>query len=532
MKRKNGLIFFTFLIVFYFSGIAAGKTVTISPGQKIQDGINQAAVGDIVEVLAGNGWVYSEALKIINKKNLKIIGTGFPKIKFVAFGEGTEAVVTIQGQQITFEGFKIEGEFSNNCNIETIGITIIQNSSDVFVKNNEISRIGHNYSDCKNGGDSYGIKIKDTDKNPLNIQRIHIEQNFLHDLQLGTSESIAVNGDVSEFWVEGNTIRDVDNIAIDVIGFEDGKPFQAKLGKVAGNKVFNLKDKNPGQAAAYPFIAGIYIDGGTRTLIERNFVHDFGIGISVGSEGYRKSVEYIDIVSNVVFDNKVSEILVGKFEEIAKDNKDTETQRGFVRHCKILNNTISGKNDGLEEDYAILSFASGKICDKSTDCKTDSELLPNLVDIVVANNIILAKGNKLAVGVTGDNEKFHSDEPVEFKDPNVKFLNNLFWEEKSFTWKWNKAYFQKLAGFETALKNKAALNFSAKPNFETQNNSANCSILKDLSNILVFNLSKTSPAINYGVSSDYPNPESSTDICGKPRIVGNKIDVGAFEFQE
>ena len=87
------------------------------------------------------------------------------------------------------------------------------------------------------GGNGFGIAVYGTDaKTP--ISELVIDGNEVHHLQTGSSESLVVNGNVTNFRITHNVVHDNNNIGIDVIGFERTAPDpavdQARDGVVSG----------------------------------------------------------------------------------------------------------------------------------------------------------------------------------------------------------------------------------------------------------------------------------------------------------
>ena len=66
----------------------------------------------------------------------------------------------------------------------------------------------------------------------------------MHHLKTGSSESLVVNGNVTNSRITNNIVHDNNNIGIDVIGFERTAPDpavdQARDGVVSGNLVYNI----------------------------------------------------------------------------------------------------------------------------------------------------------------------------------------------------------------------------------------------------------------------------------------------------
>jgi parallel beta-helix repeat protein len=132
-----------------------------------------------------------------------------------------------------------------------------------------------------------------------------LDKNEVYNLTLGWSESVVLNGNVTNFKVNNNSVHDNNNIAIDFIGYEGtagtGETDRAREGECIGNTVYNISTLyNP----VYMDIGagGIYVDGGKDILIERNKVYNCDIGIEAASEHSGKSSDGITIRNNIVRD--------------------------------------------------------------------------------------------------------------------------------------------------------------------------------------------------------------------------------------
>ena len=104
------------------------------------------------------------------------------------------------------------------------------------------------------------------------ITNLKIQNNQLYDCRLGYSEGIAVNGNVNGFEVTGNTVYNLTNIGIDLIGHEGACPNptndQARNGLVKNNIVHDC-------LSTYASSGGIYIDGGKIITVENNLFPAF-----------------------------------------------------------------------------------------------------------------------------------------------------------------------------------------------------------------------------------------------------------------
>src|SRR5690349_8995586 len=120
--------------------------------------------------------------------------------------------------------------------------------SDIYVIGNTVQDITNTADEdhgtksvCGNGNvDGYGIAViaAGSATSPA-LQHLVIEGNTVTGTRTGQSETVTINGDVTDFLAAGNVIHDTDNIGLDTIGWETGTS-QASHGYVTGNTVYNV----------------------------------------------------------------------------------------------------------------------------------------------------------------------------------------------------------------------------------------------------------------------------------------------------
>ncbi|MGC8511230.1 MAG: hypothetical protein ACP5PB_10220 [Acidimicrobiales bacterium] len=114
------------------------------------------------------------------------------------------------------------------------------------------------------------------------LQHVVVEGNTVTDLRTGQSESLSVDGAVTDYLVACNVLEDLDNIGIDAVGWETG-PVQPREGLITNNRVANVDTLVNGAYARWDPASrrcvslgenagGIYDDGATRLWIRDNVV--------------------------------------------------------------------------------------------------------------------------------------------------------------------------------------------------------------------------------------------------------------------
>ncbi|MCR4292436.1 MAG: carboxypeptidase regulatory-like domain-containing protein, partial [Candidatus Kuenenia sp.] len=382
---------------------------------------------------------------------------------------------------ISIQGFEIRNYSDARTDIVPVGIHIRGAGSNYQIVNNRIHDIATNaeVDDHLSGADAHGIAFygtSDTDS----LSNITVEGNELYDLKLGSSEALVLNGNVEDFTVTGNIVHDINNIALDFIGFENDSANsefdQARNGVVSNNTIYNVSSYgNPSYGNEYS-AGGIYVDGGRDIAIEMNTVYSCDIGVEIASEHKNKATSNVIVRNNFIFNNRMTGIAMGGYDK----------KRGSTENCTIINNTLYN-NDTLQDGNGEITL--------SYDTR----------DNIIKNNILYANEQSL----------FISNEFTENTGNVVD--NNLYYAtagKKNSEWYWkNEGY----TGFKE---------------YKTETGNDRNSLFKDpeftnIDNAFDLHITSVSPAIDAGEkisgAGDY-------DIDGEKRIQGVSIDIGADEY--
>lgn len=200
---------------------------------------------------------------------------------------------------------------------------------DIFLYDNTVTAVRTTAPGCGNlgsgtYGNAFGIAVKAFGDNQAQaLQHVVIERNTVSKTVTGQSESVTINGDVTDFLVAGNTITDVNNIGLDVIGWETGgialpgghSASQARNGLVQANHVSNVDTRlNPGYgirqgsrcAPGDMGAGGIYVDGASHLWIDHNTVTNTNHGIELNAEDQDRrkgeSADLLLVTGNTVAD--------------------------------------------------------------------------------------------------------------------------------------------------------------------------------------------------------------------------------------
>ncbi len=273
-------------------------------------------------------WLFSNSGAIID-------GTGLA-LKAESDPNQTEYILFIKNSNyIKISGLTIcNHKTTSNGSLTLTGIMIKGGCSNIDISGNTITGIENTAAD----GNAHGIAIYGNSSTP--VSNILIDGNTIHSCKFGWSESIVLNGNVTDFTVSDNIVHDNDNIGIDFIGFEStcsvSSLDQARNGICIDNTVYNISSLvNPaydGEQSA----DGIYVDGGKDIIIERNKIDACDIGIEVASEHHNKTTENITIRNNFISNSYQGNIMAGGYD----------SARGNSKNILIINNTLYNGNNG------------------------------------------------------------------------------------------------------------------------------------------------------------------------------------------
>ena len=406
------------------TGNDANSGSEASPWQTIQHAADTIMAGDTVLVRGGT---YAEAVTI-NVSGSAANGS----ITFQSYAgetavlDGTtltvpaaeQALFHIDSQNyITFDGFELRNYKTNNFNRLPLGIFVTGDAHHIQLKNNHLHDIENNGG---SNGNAHGIAVYGTQA-PASINNILIEGNELHDMKLGNSEAMVLNGNVKDFAIINNIVHDVDNIGIDLIGFEDTAPDvnfdQARDGVVKGNTVYNVDTiRNPayfGERSA----AGIYVDGGTQILIERNIVHHSNFGVELASEHAGKATSFIRLQNNLLYLNQIAGLAMGGYDE----------DRGSTENCVVTNNTFY-KNDSLQDGNGELYL----------QYDLNNNQIENNILVANSQNVFMTNDYTANTGNTVDHNLYYASDGV-----------------ANGEWQWKTAYYTGFASYQSGSGNDA-----------------------------------------------------------------------------
>src|SRR5579863_4687682 len=383
------------------SGNDSNPGTQAAPWRTIQHAADTARAGSTVNVRGG---VYEELVSIKTSGNAS---DGF--ITFRSYPGETAildathftptsrtGVLTIHNQSyVRVEGFEIRNFHTAEHRLAPLGIDISGSGSHIELLKNNVHHIEQTFPGRDapgSGGNGFGIAVYGTDaKAP--ITDLVIDGNEVHHLKTGSSESLVVNGNVTNFRITHNGVHDNNNIGIDVIGFERTAPDpavdQARDGVVSGNLVYNITSKGNPAYGNDENSDGIYVDGGTRILIEQNVMHDVDFGIELASEHRDRATSYITARNNLIYRCHTAGVSIGGYAP----------ERGHTDHSTVVNNTL------YENDTS--GTGSGEF-----------QMQWNMADDIFENNIVYA-GPRCLISV--------NKSQIEKQKPPVTIDHNLYY---------------------------------------------------------------------------------------------------------
>ncbi|HEY9249135.1 MAG TPA: right-handed parallel beta-helix repeat-containing protein, partial [Rariglobus sp.] len=395
----------------------------------------------------------------------------------LAVASGWSPLLWLQGvSHVTIQGFELRNYRTAQKNHVPVGILVNGAGSGVGLLDNHIHDLGTTYTG-RNGGDAHGIAIYGDSAAP--VGGLVIRGNHLHDLVLGSSEALVLNGNVDGFLVESNHVHDCNNIGIDCIGREgtcpDAARDAARNGVVRLNTIHGITSYgNPAYGNNYS-AGGIYVDGGRDIVIERNTSHDCDIGVELASEHAGTATGGIRLRDNLIYRNRIGGLFMGGYD----------TARGSTENCVVEHNTFF-ENDTRQDGNGEIHL--------QFDVRTT----------VVRHNLLVANSQALVIG---NPYTQNTGNTVDY---------NLVHAPGTPRWQWKKTAYAGWAAWRAGSAQDAHSRF-ADP------------LLLDPSNGN-FELRPKSPAIDAGDPAFSPG-SGETDHAGRPRVRGARTDMGAREFE-
>jgi len=490
-QPESALISLASGAVYYVStsGSDANAGTQTAPWRTVQHAATSVKAGDTVNIRAG---VYNEAVtpsvsgsaaagsitfQSYPGETATIDGTG------LKVSNGQSGLFNIANlNYITVSGLEIRNFTSKSDSEVPVGIYVSGADSNIQLLSNHVHNITTtapaNANNC--ASNALGIAVYGTQA-PASINNLTISGNEVDHNKTGCSETLTLNGNVENFTVTGNVIHDNNNIGIDVIGYEGTSPQaaydRARNGTISGNTVYNITSfGNPDYGNSYA-ADGIYVDGGTHIIIERNTVHDADLNVELASEHKGKLTDYITLRNNLIYHGNSNGISIGGYD----------SARGGTDHCTIVNNTLYAndtKQTGSGE-FQVQYYATNN---------------------VFKDNIVYASASQ---DLFFNNYTNSESNPVDV-DYNLYYSTDA----GNAQWIWNGTTYTGFSKYQSGARKDPNSHF-ANPQF----------LSTSTPNL---DIGSGSPAVGTGVVLS-GGVNGTVDFAGNPRTVNGLINIGAYE---
>lgn len=248
--------------------------------------------------------------------------------RLVGAGLDRAAIVDIDASWVVVSGFEIAYHDRGGLAADEIGIQVEPRRGDihhVWLLNNHVHDIGP--SDATSASCDYNAHGIIAQSEGWRIANLIIEGNELDHLYVGNSECLVVNGLVEQFRITNNYVHDVNNIAIDVIGYEKNASETTSFGLIADNVVLDASNYWPYCTrgnCTYPVgdesSDGLYVDGGAQLEIAWNVVGRTDHGIELQSEN-GELIRDVTVHHNAVFNSYYRNLTIGDSQNVVeRDN--------------------------------------------------------------------------------------------------------------------------------------------------------------------------------------------------------------------
>jgi hypothetical protein len=462
------------------------------PWKTIQKAADSALPGSTVFIREGT---YYERVRMNvsgNEERGAITFTNYDGGTVVIDGSKSSAqdqaeLILIENQNyINLDGIELTGNMNDDSAYFVTGISIWGSGKEIAISNCRIHQIGYTNADKKNGAAAIAVFGRDGEKP---IQNLSVDGNEIWEIKSGTAEAVLLTGNVEDFLIEGNVIRNNNNSGLSVRGDDSmgGEPVckpeennRVRNGLITGNMLTgNSTEGNPFYQSGSYFAAGILVDGAMDVEIACNTSKGNDMGIRVTNEKRDKNCSGILVRDNLIVHNSASGLSAG----------GSDADKGWTVQMKARNNTLYGNDTkglgcgeisiGKSHD---LSFTGNIIHTGTRNLAVATENFgkANVYNLVFNYNIYFGPGGA---------------KNLRFQGPETGTVGFNMWKNKMEQDKFSKI---------------------ADPLFVNPGSED-------------FRLKEHSPAIDFSDPAYIP-ADGITDYAGNNRMNGSAVDCGAYEL--
>jgi hypothetical protein len=412
---------------------------------------------------------------------------------------------------VTIQGIRMRNLIGNGSN----AVYITQFASNIQILDCGFENIGWVSNDLitESNGTTSVSAIKVEAYSPTAMSNVRISRNTISNCATGRGEAITITGNVDGFTVDSNTVHHISNIGIDaaggwqIAGLPITTTYRARNGKIIGNTVYNCMSPTA-------VSAGIYLDGSYTCLVEGNTVYNSGAGISIGAEqpiGATNPGGHT-VRNNLIYSNSTGGMIIGT----AQNGKS-------ITDVKIISNTFFKNRNGLPVNG--VTTIGGIALSDSLNGSAPANIFGGEISFQNAD----------AINLRNNNIYRRINRRAWYIQPNFRLLN--------FSAAYNNYYQDFITSVPLISIDGAFLNgntqvsasyaslatFTATwPSLE-QNTTDIDPVFVDTTNRNL-KLAASSPLINKGDPSTTNALAGLLDLAGISRIICNRIDIGAYEF--
>ncbi len=390
---------------------------------------------------------------------------------------GTTMLKLTNKNYLNFQNLTIQNLTVNNAQGILIETTGANTSTTLLFKNITIKNINwiNNSATIPTSGDNaQGLIAFGRDGGITNIT---IDSCQIFNCILGFSEAVSLDGNVNGFKIKNCQVHDNTNIGILIAGNYNvsSNPVtdHARNGLVNNNICYR-------NVSLYATSAGIYVDGGKSTLVEKNMSYENGTGIEIGCEE-NGTTDSITVKNNLIFNNQVTGLYVGGY---------TTLTTGQVLNSVLRNNTLF-QNNSINDGTGELAIS------KASNCKFE-------------NNVFYTNNQNVLMNVDNISPQTNNTLNYNCWYTSLADSNNITVNWKTLTYTSFSSYRTGTAQESNSIYNKPMF---VNPTFPAPD----------------LHLLSNSPCINKGNPTTLIS-NGETDYEGNMRIIGNLLDIGAYEF--